>query len=195
MIKGLLAFATIGTMVMLGSCSNYQPRPRGYFRIELPNKTYTQFENKRFPFTFDMPDTTLCNVIEKRERKEDMYGFNIAYPKLRGCLYCDYKPVSKDNFWEISEDFRSFVYKHDVKADEITEQLYVNDEAKVYGLLYEIQGNTASQIQFVLTDSCKHYFRGAYYFNVSPNADSLAPVTKYVKEDILRIIESFKWKN
>lgn len=192
-IKGILALALLAGMALLCGCNDYQPKPRGYFRIDLPEKSYTTFKNNKYPFTFELPDSTLCRVVEKGERADDKYGFNIVYPYLRCVIYCDYKPV-ENNFREISEDFRTFVYKHAIKADAITEQPYENAEHKVYGVMYEIKGDAASQIQFVLTDSSKHYFRGALYPNVSPNADSLAPVTEYIKADIMRMVETFNWK-
>ena len=173
--------------------SSYSPKPIGYFRIELKDKTYTKYEDQKYPFTFDYP-SNVATVKPKKERADDKYGLNIIYPGLRGCIYCDYKPVN-GNFREISEDCRSFVYKHASKADAITDQVFDNDENNVHGLVYRLQGNTASQIQFVLTDSTKHVFRGALYFNVEPNADSIAPVVKYVNEDIVRMIETFRWKD
>ena len=81
-----------------------------------------------------------------------------------------------------------------IKADDITEQPYVDDSAKVYALLYELKGNTASAIQFVATDSVKHFFRGALYFNNTPNQDSVAPVREYIREDIIRLLESLRWR-
>ena len=117
----------------------------------------------------------------------------MVYPDFRGRIYCSYKKVN-GNFQEISEDSRSFVYKHTVKADNITEQPYVDEERKVYGMLYELQGNTASAVQFVLTDSVNHFFRGALYFNTVPNQDSLAPVVEYVKEDIIHLVETMRFK-
>lgn len=187
-LKTLIATSLLTATALAGCGEDYQPKPRGYFRIDLPGKHYTLYENERFPFSFEMPDSAMCKIYEKKDN-----AFNIAYPKLRSCIYCDYKPV-KNNFREISEDYRNFVYKHRVKADDIPEHFYENPENKVYGLLYEIKGNTASQLQFVLTDSTQHFFRGALYFNVPPNADSLAPVTEYIKEDIVRMMETFKWK-
>jgi gliding motility-associated lipoprotein GldD len=80
-----------------------------------------------------------------------------------------------------------------VKADAITEQAYLNDENRVYGILYELKGNTASNIQFVLSDSTKHFLRGALYFNVNPNKDSIAPVVDYIREDIIRLVETLEW--
>jgi gliding motility-associated lipoprotein GldD len=87
------------------------------------------------------------------------------------------------------------VYKHTVKAENIAEIPYENAEQKVYGILYELTGNTASPVQFVLTDSNKNFFRGALYFENVPNKDSIAPIVQYVQKDIVRLIESFEWKN
>ena len=65
---------------------------------------------------------------------------------------------------------------------------------KVYGILYDLTGNTASSVQFILTDSVKHFFRGALYFENVPNKDSIAPMSAYIREDVIRLMESFEWK-
>ena len=52
----------------------------------------------------------------------------------------------------------------------------------------------ASPFQFYLTDSVDHFVRGALYFNVVPNNDSLAPVIDYLKDDMRHMIETFEWK-
>ena len=188
-IKGLIAF----TLLFLASCSSHQPKPRGYFRIDLPDScAYDTFSNSRYPFTFEYPDS-IAKIVFKEKKENDPYGLNIIYPHYRACIYCDYKPVA-GNFQTISEDFRNFVYKHTVKADAITEQPFANEENKVWGILYELKGSTASQVQFVLTDSTNHFFRGALYFNVPPNPDSIAPVADYITKDIRHIVETFHWK-
>lgn len=193
-MRYLIRILTVAVLTaFLTACSGYTPKPVGYFRIELPTKKYTVFDDPKYPFTFEYP-SNVAEVVPKPSRKDDPFGLNIIYRGCRGCIYCDYKPVN-NNFRTISEDCRSFVYKHAPKADAITEQPYENPEQKVYGLLYKLEGNTASQVQFVLTDSTKHVFRGALYFNATPNADSLAPVVKYVNDDIVRLVETFKWRN
>ena len=97
------------------------------------------------------------------------------------------------NINQLSEEARSLVYKHVVKAQDIREELIINPEEKVYGTFYHIEGNAASGSQFYLTDSSHHFVRGALYFNVEPNYDSIAPVQQFIKADIERMIESFKW--
>ncbi len=177
-------------ITVITSCSNDVPRPRGYFRIALPDKEYAKFDNDSFPYKFDYADVA---TIERRGTKDEPYWVDVVYPRLNAKIYCSYKKVD-GNFREVNEDTRSFVYKHTIKADDITEQPYQDDSSKVYALLYELKGNTASAIQFVATDSVKHFFRGALYFNNTPNQDSVAPVREYIREDIIRLLESLRWK-
>ena len=86
-------------------------------------------------------------------------------------------------------------YKHTVKADAINEQLYLNKINNTYGTLYSIHGETASSVQFHLTDSVNHFIRGSLYFKVQPNQDSLRPIMNYLREDVITMMESLKWKN
>ena len=79
------------------------------------------------------------------------------------------------------EESRKFAYDHTIKADAINEKIYINPSQKVYGTIYYIQGNAASSIQFFLTDSTKHFLRGALYFNETPNIDSLQPVIDFIR--------------
>lgn len=186
----VISIMTVIITVISNGCSNDVPRPRGYFRIELPEKNYVKFDNDSFPYLFDYANVA---NIERKATKDEPYWVDVVYPRLNARIYCSYKHVD-GNFREVNEDARSFVYKHTIKADDITEQPYVDDSAKVYALLYELKGNTASAIQFVATDSVKHFFRGALYFNNTPNQDSVAPVREYIREDIIRLLESLRWR-
>lgn len=80
------------------------------------------------------------------------------------------------------------------KAKGVTEVAYSNPEQKVYGLIYEIEGDAASPIQFVISDSVHSFLRGALYFDTAFNRDSVAPVLAYINKDIHVIFESFRWK-
>ncbi len=175
---------------MLTSCGEYMPKPRGYFRITLPDKEYVKYAENGFPYGFEIANVS---KVEKHATTDDPYWVDVVYPTLNAKIYCSYKPV-KNNLHEITEDARNFVYKHTSKADDITEQPYANDSLHVYAMLYELKGNTASNIQFVATDSVRHFFRGALYFNNTPNKDSIAPVQQFVREDIIHIIETLEWK-
>lgn len=173
------------------SCGESVPKPRGYFRIELPEKEYVSYDQE-FPCRFDYPNNVALVGVKGVEK--DSAWMDVVYPKLNAKIYCTYRRLN-GNFQQMSEDSRRLVYKpHTVKADAITEQVYLNDEHKVYGVLYELKGNTASNIQFVLSDSTTHFLRGALYFNENPNKDSIAPVVDYVREDIIRMVETLEWK-
>lgn len=173
------------------SCKeNSTPRPYGYFRVDMPSHDYSVFNQNNYPYSFEFSNS--AKVIPRNETGEQ-YWIDIQYPSLNANIYCSYKPVRSDLF-NLVEDTRNIVYKHLVKADDIAEIPYENPEKKVYGILYELSGNTASPVQFILTDSTKHFFRGALYFESVPNQDSIAPMSQYVLQDIIKLMESFEWK-
>jgi gliding motility-associated lipoprotein GldD len=176
---------------ILSSCGEASiPRPYGYFRVELPKHAYRKLDTLNLPYKFDLP---LNAKVVERKVNGDKYWIDIVYPKLNASIFCSYKSVN-NNLINLLEDTRKIVYKHYVKADGISEKAFDSPNKSVHGILYELQGNTASAVQFILTDSTKHFFRAALYFNNVPNKDSIAPMSKYVREDIVRIMESFEWK-
>ena len=166
------------------------PRPYGYFRVDLPLHSYRMIDTLNLPYRFELPkNARLINRITAGES----YWIDLYYPKLNASIYCSYKPV-QGNLINLLEDTRKIVYKHSVRADGISERVFDNTDKNVHGILYDLKGNTASSIQFVLTDSTHNFFRGALYFNNVPNKDSIAPMAKYIREDVIHIMESFEWK-
>lgn len=163
------------------------PRPYGYFRVDLPPNEYAVFDSI---VSYDF-DISKYAFIEKHQLNKNI---DIYYPIVDGTIYCTYETFNANDFRKVSEESRALAYKHVVRAEAITEHVFVNEEAKVYGILYDFKGNTASPVQFFLTDSVHQYFRGSLYFNARPNADSIAPMMAFVREDIVRLIETFKWK-
>lgn len=183
-------FAIVGLITLSGCKRNYTPKPRGYFRIDLPEKSYTHFDTT-FPYKFDYP--VYARITEDKTKTAEKYWINIEYPGLNGKIHVSYKDIN-NNIEQILEDTRKLAYKHTIKADAINEKMFIKPQKNVYGILYEIEGNAASSVQFFLTDSTDHYLRGALYFNAAPNKDSLAPVLNFIKEDIIKLIESLEWK-
>lgn len=176
--------------LMLGACTkDYTPKPYGYFRINLPEHAY-RTEVSQMPFEFDY---SVLAEIKPRQSAGEKYWFDLLYPEYNAAIHVSYKAIH-GNFRELSEDARRFVYKHSVKADNIVERAFINKEKGVYGVLYDLKGNTASNLQFVITDSTKHFIRGALYFDNVPNKDSIAPVADYIRQDMMHLIESFSWK-
>ncbi len=179
-------------LLTLGACSeNSIPRPQGYFRIDLPEKTYRKIDTLNFPFTFELPQYALVNL---KSNKENEHYLNIDFKRFGATIYLSYHPI-EDNLKSMLEDSRSLAYKHTIKAQEINEKLFINEKEHIYSTYYEIEGDVASGSQFHLTDSIHYFIRGSLYFNVEPNFDSIAPVQNFIKKDIMHLIESFQWKN
>jgi len=132
--------------------------------------------------------------VKRIEHKNENYWIDIRYPLQNAVVHCSYKPV-RHNLRNLTDDAMEFVFSHAVKASAIPEKAYMHPEEHVYGLVFDLEGNTATPMQFFLTDSARHFFRGALYFNNIPNQDSLAPVSDFIREDMTVLIESFRWKN
>jgi gliding motility-associated lipoprotein GldD len=178
--------------VLLSSCSNnYTPKPTGYLRIEPPLPHYTTVKPSGKSFSFLMSDIASLDI----KKSSDMdFGFNINYPVLNATLYCSYFKISAHELSVNEEECRNLIGKSAKNVDAISEHLYTNKDSKVYATVFFIAGETISPVQFMLTDSVSNFFRAALYYDCTPNIDSLAPVTEYLKKDIYTIIESFHWK-
>lgn len=182
-------------LIMLGCKNSQQPKPIGYFRIDLPMPQYHSLQSDRhfsltksLPYTFEIND--IANVAPHEEG--ELYWIDLQYQQYNVTVHCSYKPIEK-NLRELSDDAQRFVYNHAGKASAIPEQGYENNDEKVYGVMYELIGNTASPCQVYLTDSVRHFFRAAVYFNCIPNQDSLAPVRDYIIDDIRHLVETMQW--
>lgn len=172
------------------------PKPRAYLRLEYPKPDYKDVDVSPLPFTFEK--NTLAERIKsiKADTKNNIYGVDIDYPSLKGTIYLTYKPVSsKEQLMNYIRDAQNLTQKHVIKADEIAEQPYLNKDHKVFGMFYEVGGNAASQSQFYVTDSTKHFLNGSLYFYAKPNYDSIYPAAVYLKNDIQHIMESLRWKD
>jgi gliding motility-associated lipoprotein GldD len=189
-------------LVILTACYGCRhvdaPKPRGHFRIDLPQKHYILYNDKTsqkagMPFSFEYP--AYGKISFQAEQKSEPGWFNIEFPAYKAKIYLTYKDVKKDFEGLMEQTYKMNVKNHITKADAINERPFNNKENKVYGILYDLKGNTASAVQFYVTDSVNHYLRGSLYFSAEPNADSLAPVIDFFREDIIHLIETLKWKN
>ena len=185
-----LLLALIGMIAFLlsGCEEHYIPKPRGYFRIELPEKKFEVYQT-RCPLATEVP---VYSKIEVVNTGEDSCWFNVVMPRYNARLYCTYVPVQSD-IDKLFDDAYKFAFKHESKADAIQRSTFQNDSTRVYGMVYDLKGDVASPIQFFATDSTDHFLRGSLYFNHEPNADSLQPVIEYLREDILHMMETIQW--
>jgi gliding motility-associated lipoprotein GldD len=174
------------SLLILNSCTDdIQPKPKAYLYLE-----YTQPEYQRFingcPFSFAISQES--NIAFK-----DDCSATIFYPKLKAQIHLTYKTVN-NNLSEILTDADKLTSKHTVKADAILPFPFENKTNKVFGILNEVQGESASNIQFHITDSIHHVITAALYFKVKPNYDSLYPAIDYIKNDMMNMMETVEWK-
>jgi gliding motility-associated lipoprotein GldD len=183
------------TAISLGCKPDYSPKPRGYFRIDFPKKEYQQLQGD-YPYTFDYPLYALIKPYRGQWKDTDTAAFwlNVEFPQFKSRIYLTYKKVNS-SLASLIDDTHSYAYKHSVKADAIVQSEYAESLNKVYSVLFDIKGNTASSMQFYATDSVTHFLRGALYFDCQPNKDSLAPVVEFLRMDLVRMIESISWRN
>ena len=169
------------------------PMPFAYFRIDLPEKKYSVFSDS-CPFEFEYPSNYAMVLADSGNTAEPCWK-NIVYPRFAAEVNLSYKHIDNKNPLEkYLEDSWTLVTRHQVKASGMPETPIKRDSAKVYGLMFEIEGNAASNLQFYLTDSTQHFLRGALYFFAHPNYDSLLPVIDFVKKDVERMITTLRWK-
>ncbi|MBN2521376.1 MAG: gliding motility lipoprotein GldD [Bacteroidales bacterium] len=178
--------------IFFSNCKKqYTPKPRGYMRIDFPEKEFQLFDST-YPYKFEYPK--YGEIIAIGNENKEPFWIDIHFKKFNGRIHISYKNIN-NNLLELTEDSRTFVYKHTIKANSIEEIPIKKDSLNVYGIFYDIKGNAASSVQFFLTDSLNNFLRGSLYFYNQPNIDSMAPIINFIKKDIEHLIETFAWKN
>jgi gliding motility-associated lipoprotein GldD len=182
------AFFFLAFLVM--ACQESVPKPRAYFRIEVPDHQFIPFDTN-YPFRFDYADYA---VVSNAKRSGHPYWLFVDYPQFDARIYLTYNDIN-GNMNQMLEDAHDLAYKHISVANDIRQQLIFMPQEKVYGLFYHIKGaKVASPINFFLTDSTHHFLRGSLYFDMIPQNDSLQPVIDGIEKDIQQMIKSFSWK-
>ncbi len=194
------AFLLISAFCFWGlSCGDphYSPKPRTYPRIDFPERKYEAYSRLSCPFSFQKPvyaEVLLDSTYFDEKAPSDCW-FNLNFQGLNANLYCSYQALATKSDLEkyINESFR-LVREHHIKADYIDELPYSRDN-RVFGVMFNLEGPSASSFQFYLTDSSRHFLRGSLYFNTQVRPDSLAPFKEILKYDILEIVNSLEWKD
>ncbi len=175
------------TTLLFTSCSDDEllPKPTGFLRLQYPKATYKRTNTK--PYQFETNNYAKVLINKKNWIK-------IVYPNLNATINITYRPV-KNNIIELLKESEKLTTKHSIKAETIFFDAFENNDEKAYGKLSHVTGNSASAIQFHITDSTKHFLTGALYFNTQPNYDSIYPAIKYIEKDIIRLMNTTKWKD
>lgn len=175
----------------------YVPKPRGYYYIEFPKHEYQVFDEPGFPYKFEYPKygAVIRDTLFFGEKPENPYWINIIFPTLGGQIYMSYKMITTAQpYQKLIQDTYDMTQFHTKKADYIAPFAFYRPAQKVHGELYNVTGNAASAYQFYASDSVKHFLRGALYFDVTPNADSLKPVNEFLRKDMEHMLETLEWK-
>lgn len=176
------------------SCGNDPlPKPKAMLRLDYKAPKYSKVD-VRLPFTFEKNELADKISSIKLDGVNNLSGVNINYPTMKGTIYLTYKKVNETNLDSLLRDAQTLTQKHTLKADEIESVIYENPKNNVFGMFYAVGGNAASQSQFYVTDSTKHFLTGSLYFYAKPNYDSILPAAAYLKNDIKHIMETVEWK-
>ena len=189
--------ASIILMIMFfPACnSDYTPKRKGYFKIDFPERNYQMFDQAGYPYTFEYP--AYANVIKDssffNEATENPWWINVDFPQFRGRFYISYKEVCVNKFDKLVNDAFTMTNKHSAKAYSIDDSLFTTPN-NVHGVFFKVGGNVATANQFFVSDSTKHFLRGALYFDAAPNEDSLGIVNNFLLEDMRHMINTFRWR-
>jgi gliding motility-associated lipoprotein GldD len=196
-MKRNLIFFAFALSLLLACNSNYTYKKTGYFRIDFPEKEYQSFDRPGYPYSFEYPvyanvtkDSTFFN-----EATENPWWINIDVPQFGGRIYISYKDIRNRTQFDsmVNDAFKMSSMKHVGIASNIKDSLLRTPNG-VEGIYFTLEGNTATANQFFLTDSTRHFLRGALYFDAAPNADSLGIVNDFLKKDLLHLIRTLKWR-
>lgn len=186
MFKKIVVYG-FGLAVLAGCQQEAIPKPKGELRLEYPQAQYQGFKSP-CGYGFEYSDFATISGA-----KQNPCWYNLTYPKMKANVFITYFPIKNDFKLHIKEA-EKMVYEHTIKASAIETKSFSYPEHQVFGNFYELKGETASNVQFYITDSTHHFVTGNLYFNTRPKPDSLAPAIDYIKQDILHLIETFKWQ-
>lgn len=173
------------------------PKPRIYPKVIYPEKKFKQFSDNNCPFEMEVPVYFEVEKDKGQNKKEAQYNcwLDLYSKELNSYLHLSYIPFNgRTEFDKLVSDAFEMADKHNIKASNRMESLIDNRKENVYGLVFEIDGPVATPLQFFMTDSTQHFIRGSLYFKSAVNRDSIAPVYEFLKTDVARLIEGFRWE-
>ena len=171
---------------------SYQPRPKGYNRLLLPEPSY-RITPDTLPYQFEY--STHALLLKDTSGIREKYWLEIYYPELKATIHVTYKPLNHNPVLlkEYLKDAYVLTSKHQIKAYAIDETLVKTPSGKL-AVVAELEGEVPSQFQFTMTDSSRNFLRGAVYLNVRVQNDSLRPAIEYLKKDAMHLINTLVWK-
>jgi gliding motility-associated lipoprotein GldD len=202
--------AGLALIITYSACNSpFTPRPKGYYKIDLPQRAYQSFDSAGFPYSFEYP--AYAEIGRADSAGHDPYWINIELKSLQGRIYISYKPIGgfsalkvndgngyrdslvKNSFERLREESYTLTYKHTIKASGIVDSAFTNPYGSG-GVYFYVAGEAATSKQFFITDTNRHFLRAALYFDATPNEDSLSVVSNFLEEDMRHLIRTLRWK-
>ena len=177
--------------IFFWSCeTHYLPKPKGYNRIVLPEVSYTQLVSK-LPYTFE--HSSHARILKDTSWIAEPNWIHIYYPYFDANVQLTYKPINADSSVQdyLNDSFK-LTGKHQIKATAIDEKILFLKNGNI-ATVNELSGEVPSPFQFHITDSITHFLRGALYFKMSTKNDSLAPAIKFIKSDLIHLLNTLEW--
>jgi gliding motility-associated lipoprotein GldD len=185
----------LSTIVLISCNNDYTPKPKGYFRIDFPERKYQLFDQPGYPYAFEYP--VYAKIVKDStffgEATENPWWINVDFPQFAGRIYISYKEIGVNKFDTLIKHAFMLTGKHSSRAYSIEDSV-LKTPMGVHGVFFSVGGDVATANQFFLTDTTKHFLRGALYFDATPNTDSLGMVNSFLLEDMKHLINTFRWK-
>ena len=179
-----------GLLFLIG-CSNYTPKPKAYPKINYPKSGIT-LAKTTCPFSIYIPKYSTLTPYPS-ENKHCWY--NVNFSQFDATLHLSYIPIQgQHDLDSLTEDAYRLVFKpHLQRAEEIVEREISDTIKGLYGMIYDLQGKTATPFNFFVSDGQNHFLRGSFYFNSRTNRDSILPIYNFINKDILKSIQSINF--
>lgn len=183
---------SILSVFLLACEGEFTPKQKGYNRIDLPPHHYDSLKGD-YPYTFLVSKEAEVRQHSSPYATKDW--IDIEYYDFNADMQITYIPIENEAMYQsLINDAYKLTSKHQIKATAIDRVELKTDKGQS-ATIFELEGEVPSQMQFYVSDSTKHFLRGAIYFKTATKNDSLAPVIEYLKKDALILINSLEWKN
>lgn len=181
-------------LILAVGCNDFTPKPKAYPRILYPERAYEPASTDDCPFTFEIPTYSKLTPYTGLDGKPCWYNLN--YGNFDATLHLSYVPIDgQRDLDSLAEDAYRIVFKpHLQRAEEIIQREISDTTKHLKGMIYDLEGKTATPFNFYLTDGKQHFFRGSFYFNSKTVRDSVLPIYNFINEDIIHTLESFEFR-
>ena len=168
------------------SCNNNVnlPKQKAYFAPELEIPTYKKI-SLNCNYSFNINSQASINNIKN-------CNYEIYYKNLNAKIFIN-QIVLSNSIERVVNTFNQKINENSRLSDQIIQSDYVNIDKKIYSKLYSFVGNSPSNIQFYVTNQTDKFLTGSLFFETKPNYDSLFPYIDYIRNDIKKMVDSFRW--